>query len=96
MSFPKCSSCISEFVEAKAKRQVEEGREYTEEELYEPSDLWDQVRDADTFLVAWQEKIIGDQMIVAPVSAPVCMKHIGIRKPDLQEMAMRSGLALPR
>jgi hypothetical protein len=95
MSFPKCTSCISEFVEAKAKRQVDEGRVYTEDELYEPADLWAKVRDADTLLVSWQEKFIGNQMIIAPISSPVCMKHIGIREPEVQEMAMRSGLALP-
>lgn len=95
MSFPKCVSCVSEFAEAKAQRQVEEGREYGEDEMFEPADLWAKVHDAVTLLPSWQEKFFGSNMVVAPVLAPVCMKHIGIRKPEIQEMAMRSGLALP-
>lgn len=91
----KCTSCVSEFIDAKAKRQVDEGREYTEDELYEPAELWARVRDADTWLKSWEEKYIGNTVIVAAVALPVCMKHIGIRKPELQEIANRSGLALP-
>ena len=93
--FPKCTSCISEFVEAKAKLQVEMGRLFTEQEMYEPDELWARVRDADTLLVSWQEKFVGNQMVLGPISSPVCLKHIGIRSPEVQEMAMRSGLALP-
>lgn len=95
MSFPKCTACVSEFADAKAKRQVIMGREYTPDEAYEPAELWARVNNADTMVVGWEQKTIGNNLIIAPVALPTCMRHIGIRKPDVQEIASRSGLALP-
>jgi hypothetical protein len=83
---------VAEYLEAKMaleeKAEVAEALGDTYEQPPDP-------RDAITWLPAWQQQQVGQQMVMACVALPSCMEHIKINKPSPQQYAMRSGLALP-
>lgn len=78
----KCIRCIEVYV------QVPDGPPKAE--------AWEAVQDAVTYVPSWQSKMVPpDQMVMACVTVPVCIDHVQVQKPSVEQMAQRSGLAIP-
>jgi len=88
-SYPMCLSCVSEYILAKNK-WIEGGQP----EGYEP-DYNELVLCAVTEAPSWQQQIMGGQMVMACVTVPSCMKHLGVREKTAMERAAGSGLMVP-
>lgn len=78
----KCIHCIENYL------QVPDGPPKAE--------AWGRVQDAITFVPSWQlQSFAPGQMVAACVTVPVCLDHIQIQKQSPEQIAQRSGLALP-
>jgi hypothetical protein len=81
----KCTQCIEEFLQLPADHPDRVTGE-----------AWLKVREADTYVPSWQTTIPAPgQMVVACVTVPVCIQHLQIKQPTPQQIAARSGLAIP-
>lgn len=78
----KCMVCVGLMVMAKVK--VLKGEEA---EVNEPND-------ALTLAPVWQEKIVGNQMVMACVALPVCETHISVQELSPADQAIRNGQLL--
>jgi hypothetical protein len=54
------------------------------------------INKAVTFAPAWQSQTYMGQVIVACVSLPSCMDHLGSKKKSAEERAMEGGIVLGR
>jgi hypothetical protein len=82
----KCLMCVSEYLVLSEDEKIR----------IQADDQFDAVvQDAVTLAPSWQEHSIGGQPLVACIAVPACMGHLGIKKDSIQELASRSGLALP-
>lgn len=88
-TYPMCLSCVSEYVLARNK-WIESGQPDGQEPSYS-----DSVRPAITNAAAWQQQVVGGQMIMACVALPTCMQHLGVREKTAMERAAGSGLMVP-
>lgn len=56
---------------------------------------WGKVRNSATLVPTWQQKVVGGNLMMACVTLPTCIEHI-ISKPETpEEIAARTGLAIP-
>jgi hypothetical protein len=78
----KCIHCIENYVKLSDEQKTPE--------------RWDEVMDAVTYVPSWQTQMAGPgQLVMACVTVPVCLDHIKVQKPDINQIASRSGLAIP-
>lgn len=81
----KCMICVEEYLALPDDSEAKLSGE-----------AWLKVRDADTLAPSWQTYVAGPgQVVVACVTLPVCLRHITVKKQSPEQIASRSGLALP-
>lgn len=88
-SYPMCLSCVSEYILARNK-WIDSGQPDGMEPVFDKM-----VEVAVTEAPSWQQQAMGGQMVVACVTLPTCMKHLGVREKTAMERAAGSGLMIP-
>lgn len=83
----KCLSCVSEFI---SERNKVEGDESAPALVFE-----DLVEDAITMAPSWQQTMVGNQLMMACVTVPVCMRHIDVKEQSAAQRILGGGLTLP-
>lgn len=59
-------------------------------------EAWSKVNLADTYIPTWEQmQIAPGQVMFGLVALPACIEHIGVKPLTAEQIALRSGLALP-
>lgn len=78
----KCLACVGEMVLAEVKNAKGE-----EVPVPEPEEAW-------TMAPSWQEKRVGQQLVMACIAIPTCKRHLTVDELSPIEQAIRNGKLL--
>jgi len=91
-----CLICISEYIVARDAFEEMQKKEGTSLPADAVRPVYGEVvSPAITLAPMWQEKYIGNQMVLQCVTVPCCLRHIGKQPETTIEKIAKSGLAVP-